>query len=519
MPSAPHFFARPASLQAPIAQPLRLADLSHLAWLLALLLLLSLSLARGRAIPIPLPRLPWEAPVWGTKPLLGYFALTASLQEPLRDGAKLSERQFFKVQQIATQEIEQLRLLELQSRPIIQDSSLTLEQKRQRIVEMGYNQQVMRIVRDSNTALEQALDARTYFRLVGWIERCWSVERQLHGSSAAAGARSYKIYATRYDSSGAYYAALPDQCVKFTNGGLKICEDKGYKVGKAYDVALTYKKSTVARVGEAGPWNVDDTYWASYADPTPRRMFADLPVGMPEAQAAYINGYNGGVDQYGRKVTAPYGIDLAKQVSKDIGLEVGVNDWITVTFLWTEGWGSGGSAATPKPGATLPPGATQVVNLPVQVSTPNPDGSVIHEVKTGETLWTIAAIYKINLQDLLDRNNLTKDSIIRPGDRLIIQPAGPTATATVDQAATQTAAAKQPTRTPEPDILPTDKTATAHTETLQTGEPSPPPDQASPQPAQMDQRHGLDPLAIASIFLLSAGILLLLLGKLLDRRD
>ena len=67
-------------------------------------------------------------------------------------------------------------------------------------------------------------------------------------------------------------------------------------------------------------------------------MFADLPAGMPEAQAAFFDGYNGGVDQYGREVIAPFGIDLGRQVSIDIGLEPGNNDWINITFAWTEGW-------------------------------------------------------------------------------------------------------------------------------------------------------------------------------------
>jgi len=37
---------------------------------------------------------------------------------------------------------------------------------------------------------------------------------------------------------------------------------------------------------------IDDNYWAGPKSPRPRRMFTDLPVGMPEAQAAFQNGYN-----------------------------------------------------------------------------------------------------------------------------------------------------------------------------------------------------------------------------------
>ncbi len=85
---------------------------------------------------------------------------------------------------------------------------------------------------------------------------------------------------------GAYTVALPDQCLKLANGGLHTCDDDGYQAGAGYAVALRYKKSAGVGVGEAGPWNIDDNYWATTADPQPRRMFADLPLGMPEAQAA-----------------------------------------------------------------------------------------------------------------------------------------------------------------------------------------------------------------------------------------
>ena len=60
------------------------------------------------------------------------------------------------------------------------------------------------------------------------------------------------LFATYYDSGGAYYVALPDKCVKLTNGGSSICENHGYKVGVAYDVIVRYKKSVGARVGGDG---------------------------------------------------------------------------------------------------------------------------------------------------------------------------------------------------------------------------------------------------------------------------
>ncbi len=49
--------------------------------------------------------------VWGTRPLLSYFALTASLETRLYQGARLSSEEFSLVQNIAWQEAESLRAL------------------------------------------------------------------------------------------------------------------------------------------------------------------------------------------------------------------------------------------------------------------------------------------------------------------------------------------------------------------------------------------------------------------------
>ncbi|MBW1602459.1 hypothetical protein JJV70_10120 [Streptomyces sp. JJ66] len=87
-----------------------------------------------------------------------------------------------------------------------------------------------------------------------------------------------------------------------------------------------------APVWDVGPWNTRDDYWNPSSQ---RQEWKDLPRGVPEAQAAYQDGYNGGRDQYGRKVSNPAGIDLADGTFANVGLRG--NGWVTVTYLWTDG--------------------------------------------------------------------------------------------------------------------------------------------------------------------------------------
>lgn len=90
-----------------------------------------------------------------------------------------------------------------------------------------------------------------------------------------------------------------------------------------------------APVWDVGPWNTRDDYWNPAGV---RQMWADLPRGLPQAQAAHRNGYNGGRDQYERRVRNPAGIDLADGTFWD-ALQLTDNSWVTVTYLWT---GTGG---------------------------------------------------------------------------------------------------------------------------------------------------------------------------------
>lgn len=405
------------------------------------------------------------AGVWGSRPLLSYFALTASLEAPLRRESGLTDYEMGMVADIARQEAEALARLDLLSRPVIEDPVLSLAEKQRRVEALGYNQQVDGIVYASDLRLRQSLPEAAYTGLVSWFERRWPVEQFLHGiarsgkMSSVAGVRSYEVFATRYDSKGRYTIALPDQCLKFANGGLHTCDSKGYTAGAGYSVAISYKSGLGVMVGESGPWNIEDNFWASAADPQPRRMFADLPVGMPEAQAAYFNGYNGGKDQYGRKVTGPFAIDLAFKVGDDIGLPAKKNDWITVSFLWTKDWGSKPGkqagitpAATSAP-VTVPATSSELISA-IELATPAADGSITHIVKAGETLWAIAVAYKVRVAEIQFLNNLGQTVVIYEGQKLKIKEAGPTWTPLPRTAATSgaTETPPAPTETPTPPL-------------------------------------------------------------------
>ncbi len=114
---------------------------------------------------------------------------------------------------------------------------------------------------------------------------------------------------------------------------------------------------------------------------------------------------------------------------------------------------SGGGVSLPAPN----PNVTQVTPQVIQdvvTSTPNPDGSVVHTVRFGQTLWGIAVAYNLKIADILSINQLPTNASVYVGQNLIIQPAftatlSPTITLT-PVPATRT---PTPTRTPVPPTL------------------------------------------------------------------
>jgi LysM repeat protein len=95
--------------------------------------------------------------------------------------------------------------------------------------------------------------------------------------------------------------------------------------------------------------------------------------------------------------------------------------------------------------------------LPVALNTALADGNVYHEVKYGQTLWSIAVTYKTTVKQIQKLNNMS-DTIVQPGQRLLIlqgatQPAPIMGTAALSPSTFSTPTVIPATVTPTPDAV------------------------------------------------------------------
>jgi LysM repeat protein len=185
----------------------------------------------------------------------------------------------------------------------------------------------------------------------------------------------------------------------------------------------------------------------------------------------------GGSDARGRAIAFGYGGGAAVSVNEAIAsgtsmdAQYAANMWITmdalhrnivlsssytdagagmataggVTYYTLDVGYVGGAAGSPpannnntsssgQPASSAP--AAPVI-MPVKVAEPQEDGSIVHEVEPGHTLIQIADAYKIPLADLLALNNLTFNSIIYPGQKILIRVAEPSPTPTPQENAAE----------------------------------------------------------------------------------
>lgn len=91
--------------------------------------------------------------------------------------------------------------------------------------------------------------------------------------------------------------------------------------------------------------------------------------------------------------------------------------------------------------------APQAQSTPFPTPTPGPDGRILYIVQPGDTLWRIAAVTGISLDELRALNALSPTDVIAPGDELFLGLGGP-ATAVPQVLPTATATPSGPTPTP-----------------------------------------------------------------------
>jgi uncharacterized protein YkwD len=121
-------------------------------------------------------------------------------------------------------------------------------------------------------------------------------------------------------------------------------------------------------------------------------------------------------------------------------------------------WENSGEDSLSEPSNTVPV-------APVVRATAHADGSIVHEVQPGQTLWTIAAVYEVPLDTILSLNDLSDSTVVYPGQEILVRPS----------------------HTPEPAGVQEDDAGETNPDPTSTGEsPSVPPkarSSATPRPA------------------------------------
>lgn len=161
-------------------------------------------------------------------------------------------------------------------------------------------------------------------------------------------------------------------------------------------------------------------------------------------------------------ISAPHLNNMLTTGHNEFGAGVAPYGDGTTVYVVKFGHSSGSTADQP---TSIPSGPTRTPApfiQPVTTAEPNPDGSVIHVVQFGQTLWAIVDAYKISMPDLLAQNGLTEDSPIFINDELIIVPANSNPEEAAEVTPTPVTPTPTPSRTPTPtaEAIPTKITAT-----------------------------------------------------------
>ena len=281
----------------------------------------------------------------GERVLLEKAALSCILLQPAYEHEFaeidwLSAAQKESIMMRAETERKELSEIYTATQQVVRSSTLTDIAKKEAIEKCGYNDRAHEIMAGSMLHVDMLMDGGvqdfTEWLYIRWEEDRLKARCLSNHVNNRAGGLTYTVFGTQYFGETDYEVAIPDKYIKFANRDWS--HYSGYE-DNDYSLKLERAGYTVSSVlvWDVGPWNIDDNYWnPASGHPRPRRLFTDLDQGMPEAQAAYYDGYNDGKDQYGRIVTVPTAVDMTPDLAADLGLAYLQNDWITVTFLWED---------------------------------------------------------------------------------------------------------------------------------------------------------------------------------------
>jgi LysM repeat protein len=183
--------------------------------------------------------------------------------------------------------------------------------------------------------------------------------------------------------------------------------------------------------------------------------------------------------------------------------ESGEQVYYVIQVAYTTG-AVAGAAPVPQPGSQAQ--STEDLIQVLITATPGEDGSIVHEVQSGQTLWDIATAYGTTVDALIALNQLEAEPVIAIGQQIIIQTAStPTVSPTITQ--TPEPGTSTPTLTPIP-VTPT----LTHTATL-TVTPTPEPAIVFDPPEWLSQNViGIGLIAVSAL-----GMIFMVLGALRKR--
>ena len=103
----------------------------------------------------------------------------------------------------------------------------------------------------------------------------------------------------------------------------------------------------------------------------------------------------------------------------EIGAGVATNGngtYFTAELAWVTGYEKSGESESEVENENT----GGIPAIPIAIATKNENGQIIHIVQSGQSLWSIAAVYKIDLDYLLQINNKDLNELIFVGDEIMV---------------------------------------------------------------------------------------------------